>query len=369
MNTIQPIARLAITLLFFLVNTIILIAQPLVVFPNGGQTLTVGSTVTITWSGTPLGAIVGIDYTIDNWVNTIWLNTNYSNPSANSYTWVVPNTPGTQCKVGIFDTNFQGDISDNFFTIAPASVAAPVANFTFAGAPCSTKTINFSDASSNSPSSWNWSVVPSASISNPASQNPGIVFAAPGSYSVTLVSSNSAGQSAPVTKTISVNASPTIQVTSSSSLICSGQAASLTAGGAATYVWSSGATSTSISVSPTVTTTYSVTGTNTANCSNTATHIQSVTACTSLQEMNSNSDHISVFPNPAKESVTIIRNNSLSGTTTFVRLYTLDGKLLLSDSFESDVMAISLQSIKPGFYFIYCASETQILKIKKLIVD
>lgn len=96
-------------------------AQPVVTFPNGGETLLVGSAVTITWTGTPLNTVVGIDYTIDNWTNTIWLNTNYQNPSANSYTWVVPNTPGTQCKVGVFNTNFQGDISNNYFTISTST--------------------------------------------------------------------------------------------------------------------------------------------------------------------------------------------------------------------------------------------------------
>ncbi|MFN0189443.1 MAG: T9SS type A sorting domain-containing protein [Bacteroidia bacterium] len=96
-------------------------AQPVVTYPNGGETLIVGSTVTITWTGTTLNTVVGIDYTIDNWTNTIWLNTNYQNPSANSYTWVIPNNPGTQCKVGVFNTNFQGDISNNYFTISTST--------------------------------------------------------------------------------------------------------------------------------------------------------------------------------------------------------------------------------------------------------
>lgn len=96
-------------------------AQPVVTYPNGGETLLVGSTVTITWTGTPLNVVVGIDYTIDNWANTIWLNTSYQNPASNSYTWIVPNTPGSQCKVGVFNTAFQGDVSNNFFTISTST--------------------------------------------------------------------------------------------------------------------------------------------------------------------------------------------------------------------------------------------------------
>ena len=101
-------------------------AQPVITYPNGGETLTAGSTVNITWTGTALNEVVGIDYTIDNWTNTVWLSTNYQNPSANSYSWTIPNVSSTQCKVGIFNVNFNGDISDGFFTITnTAGISEP----------------------------------------------------------------------------------------------------------------------------------------------------------------------------------------------------------------------------------------------------
>lgn len=94
---------------------------PLVTYPNGGETFAADTSVLITWSGVPNGDIVGIDYTINNWVNTIWLNTSYA--SNGSFNWVVPNTPSSQCKVGVFNLNFDGDISDQFFTITgPTSI-------------------------------------------------------------------------------------------------------------------------------------------------------------------------------------------------------------------------------------------------------
>lgn len=106
---------------------------PVVTYPNGGEVFTVGDVIDITWTNSPIGDIVGVDYTIDNWGNTNWLNTNYSNPVANSYQWTVPNSPGTQCKVGVFNTSFQGDISDGFFTIQVAGATTLVTSITLDG--------------------------------------------------------------------------------------------------------------------------------------------------------------------------------------------------------------------------------------------
>jgi gliding motility-associated-like protein len=59
-------------------------------------------------------------------------------------------------------------------------------------------------------------------------------------------------------KTFSVNVTPTVSVSSAS--ICAGETAVLTATGAATYIWSTGATTNPISVSPASPTNYTVTG-------------------------------------------------------------------------------------------------------------
>jgi hypothetical protein len=51
--------------------------------------------------------------------------------------------------------------------------------------------------------------------------------------------------------------------------ICTGSSTTLTATGAVTYVWNTGATTDAITVSPTTTTTYTVTGTDANGCVNT----------------------------------------------------------------------------------------------------
>jgi hypothetical protein len=86
-------------------------------------------------------------------------------------------------------------------------------------------------------------------------------------YNVTGTTGGCSGSSS---VTITVNAVPNITITAPGS-ICSGATATLTASGASTYLWSTGATTTSINVSPTTTTSYSVTGTSAAGCSSSTT--------------------------------------------------------------------------------------------------
>ena len=67
--------------------------------------------------------------------------------------------------------------------------------------------------------------------------------------------------------TLKVNPSPQVIVISSNPSVCVGQSATLTAGGAPFFSWSTGATSSSIIVKPQTATSYTVTGTNQYGCS------------------------------------------------------------------------------------------------------
>lgn len=70
---------------------------------------------------------------------------------------------------------------------------------------------------------------------------------------------------------ITVTPGPTVSVASSNDTICSGNSSTLTASGAVSYVWSSGGTNASETVTPTSSQTYTVTGTDANGCSSTAT--------------------------------------------------------------------------------------------------
>ena len=83
----------------------------------------------------------------------------------------------------------------------------PTANFTASTNDCSGQAITISDNSTNTPTSWNWTLTGGTPPTSTA-QNPSVTYSASGTYSVTLVSTNSFGTSAPVTQSITVNTSP-----------------------------------------------------------------------------------------------------------------------------------------------------------------
>ncbi len=92
--------------------------------------------------------------------------------------------------------DYQGDVAIDDFFVGVAGI--PSADFTSAFTSiCSGGSLNFVDASTNSPTSWKWSVSPSTvnfvNSTTDTSQHPTIKFNATGNYSITLIASNSAG--------------------------------------------------------------------------------------------------------------------------------------------------------------------------------
>jgi uncharacterized repeat protein (TIGR01451 family) len=86
-------------------------------------------------------------------------------------------------------------------------------------------------------------------------------------YSVTV--SNQVGCSTVATRTVTVRQSPNIAISGNQN-ICQGQSTTLTASGGTAYIWSTGATTSSITVTPQSTITYVVTGTDSNGCTATA---------------------------------------------------------------------------------------------------
>jgi hypothetical protein len=171
--------------------------------------------------------------------------------------------------------------------VVPPAVP-PASAFNYSGTFCTGTPKVFSDVSTNSPTTWSWSVTPSAgvTINSSASQNPTVTITNAGTYTVTMVATNGAGPGAPTNQTITVNATPTVALTSSVQTICSGSSATISASGAGTYSWNTGATTSSITVTPSSTTVYTVTGTS-SGCTNVKTATVNVNVTPTVVVTNS----------------------------------------------------------------------------------
>lgn len=148
--------------------------------------------------------------------------------------------------------------------------AAPVSTFSVASAGlCSGSNIAFTDQSINSPTSWSWSVTPSAgvTVTTPTLQNPTMNFSTAGTYTVSMQATNGVGPGSVATQTVTIVGTPTVNVTIASQTVCAGSPVSFTASGATTYSWTSGGgTGTVATYTPSAMTVYTVTGT-TSGCS------------------------------------------------------------------------------------------------------
>jgi hypothetical protein len=123
-------------------------------------------------------------------------------------------------------------------------------------------------------------------------------------YSVTATTytDNSLGCTLQNSIQILVHPKPVITVSSTGTLICKGETTTLTASGADTYSWSSGAEAATTTVAPTAITinSYSVTGTDANGCKSTAAIQVRVSTCNSISEYGIGNAILSVYPNPSK---------------------------------------------------------------------
>ncbi len=145
--------------------------------------------------------------------------------------------------------------------VVPSSLP-PVSNFTNGASACINQPVTFNDQSSNTPTTWSWSVTPTATINTNTSQNPQFVFGAVGVYTISMQANNGNGLGNVVTKTVQVSSFQNVVITNSVQTICSGSSATITASGATSYSWNTGATSAQIVVSPLNNTNYIVTNNN-----------------------------------------------------------------------------------------------------------
>lgn len=249
----------------------------------------------------------------------------------------------------------------------------PTPSFSFNGSLCAGTSKTFIDNSSNTPTSWSWTVTPNVGVTfnSTTVQTPTVTFANPGTYTVSFMSSNSFGAGPVNTQTISVATTPSIVLSVSSLTVCDQDPINVTASGAATYTWSNGGgNSPSVTYIPSGDWTYTVTGAN-SGCVSTATFNIVNIQCVGVIELGANNASFNVYPNPAIDNISL-QMNSPKNVDVCVELYDVTGKLIIKQnaSFSKDKseFKVNIASLPNGIYSLKVVSKegsSQTLKIVK----
>jgi photosystem II stability/assembly factor-like uncharacterized protein len=253
------------------------------------------------------------------------------------------------------------------------TTAAPVTNFSFYGNLCAGTDKILVDNSSNTPTSWTWSITPNTGVTfNSVSvQNPTLSFTSPGVYSISLVSGNSFGTGSVITKTVLVSTTPTVSLSSNSITICDLDPIIVTATGANTYTWSNGGGSNpTVTYTPNGDWTYTVTGSNNG-CIDTETLSVTNITCVGIVELQGAETSFNVYPNPATEKITL-KINTVKTVDVIIELFDTAGKSVLKQnvgfSKEKTECKINIASLSSGLYYLKLYSKdksSQTLKIIK----
>lgn len=187
-----------------------------------------------------------------------------------------------------------------------------------------------------------------------------------GNYSVSISGGLNCNTKS-LTQSVTINPSPTLNLVSSTSLICSGESATISVTGAnGSYTWNTSSNSSSIVVTPSSTTVYSVQGSNTNGCVSTSSISLSVSPCTNLSEIEpQTASHLVLFPNPAQDEFSIKTDNN---ETLEVNIYNSIGQRVYFNSAYKTPNKISTLAFKKGIYFVTIKSFGKETNTQKLII-
>jgi PKD repeat protein len=232
----------------------------------------------------------------------------------------------------------------------PGAPTPPVAGFSISDdVICAGECIDFTDMSTNAPTSWLWDFTPNQPGSS-TDQNPtGICFTAPGVYQVTLTATNADG-SDDITQALTVTGVNTAVSVSGITITSSATNASWQWINCTTNLPVAGATSASFT--PTANGSYAVVVTQNG-CSDTS-------ACTAITTVGldqlSVGDLLAIAPNPSKGMFVLYDQQAvLSGRE--ITVTNLLGEKVYAARVDGMKTNIDLSSAKDGIYFVAVGSD------------
>lgn len=186
-----------------------------------------------------------------------------------------------------------------------------------------------------------------------------------GAYSYTVIGNGGNNCiSEPVVSSLTLYALPLVTAIASREAICKNESVLLKATGASMYLWSNGATSSTLAASPTINTGYTVTGVDNVGCKNTAEVSILVSPCTTLDEQNEKTSRLSLYPNPATDFFTISLEKS---KTTKLEIYNSISQLVRTEELQDHDSIINISNFPSGIYYIklVCSGQIEMIKLLK----
>lgn len=278
---------------------------------------------------------------------------------ANTYTWSGSNLTGSVVMVNpVSDTYYNYSGANGFGCVSSTSVSVVV----------NTNTLTVSSATSVCAGA---QVQISASGANTYTWNTGSLFAntfvSPATNTTYSVSGTDQ-HNCIISNAVSVNVNPLPNVTavSDKNSICRGESVTLSAAGADTYVWSNGATASSLHVTLAVDVIYhyTVTGTSSNGCRQSAVVSVAVSRCTGIDEQVTANLITRVYPNPATESIMV----ELAGhAAASIHITDVTGRIVFSQPVSADRQLLDISTLASGIYYIRVSSEqaTDVMKVVK----
>ena len=240
---------------------------------------------------------------------------------------------------------------------------------------CAPLTVQFSSTSSANATNFDWQF-PGGSPSSSSIENPTVLYSTPGTYSVTLTVSNSAGSNT-VTQSNYITVSPLPASGFSSSILGAIATFTNTSTNASSYLWDFGDGETSTQISPSHTYanngTYTVTLVSTGPCG-TASDTQTITIITVNIKEPGLVESFRVFPNPLASGgfLSVEMDLKKAGKVNFeltdatgkqVRAYSLFEKTI-----ERQVFTLKTTGIQAGVYLLTVRLDDAILGTEKVIL-
>jgi len=195
---------------------------------------------------------------------------------------------------------------------------------------CGSGSSTLTATTSGPPLTYSWAPV--------SSSNSSVVVSPTVTSSYTVIGTNTVtGCKDTKTISVSVGPNPTIGISSSTMNVCIGSTAILTATGGATYTWSPiTANGPTVMISPTVNTTYTVMATSSLGCVGSASIAITSSNCsgTGLNSYAVNELPFTVYPNPAKDKITI-KAGDVNMNNVKVELFDIAGKKVTEQTFAT----------------------------------